>query len=94
MSLSVESVLIICSNGSAPLNKMAAMPIYGKKNLKISSRSKKALRLYLVLIYKSPPIFPIKFIVNCPFGSGEKKFKIDFQDGTIAAIFEFASERF
>ena len=31
---SVERILTICSNGSAPLNKMAAMPIYGKKNLK------------------------------------------------------------
>ena len=32
---SIKRVLTICSNGSAPLNKMAAMPIYGKniKNL-------------------------------------------------------------
>ena len=32
---SVEKMLTICSNGSAPLNKMAAMPIYDKtlKNL-------------------------------------------------------------
>ena len=32
---SVEKMLTICSNGSVPLNKMAAMPIYGKtlKNL-------------------------------------------------------------
>ena len=26
----VERILIICSNGFAPLNKMTAMPIYGK----------------------------------------------------------------
>ena len=30
MGPSVERMLTICSNGSAPLNKMAAMPIYGK----------------------------------------------------------------
>ena len=30
MRLSVERVLTICSNGCAPLYKMAAMPIYGK----------------------------------------------------------------
>ena len=37
MGPSVEEVLSICSNGSAPLNKMAAMPIYGKtkKTLKV-----------------------------------------------------------
>ena len=35
MGPSVERMLTICSNGSAPLNKMAAMPIYGRtlKNL-------------------------------------------------------------
>ena len=42
---SVEGMLTICSNCSAPLNKMAAMPIYGKKDLKIFfSRTKTALR--------------------------------------------------
>ena len=42
---SIERMLTVCSNGSAPLNKMAAMPIYGK-HLKISfSRTRKALRL-------------------------------------------------
>ena len=30
MGPSVQRMLTICSNGSAPLNKMAAMPIYGK----------------------------------------------------------------
>ena len=30
MRPSVERVLLICLNGSAPLNKMAAMFIYGK----------------------------------------------------------------
>ena len=30
----MEGVLIIYSNGSAPLNKMATMTIYGKKNTK------------------------------------------------------------
>ena len=30
----VEGVLLICSNGSASLNKMSTMPIYGKITLK------------------------------------------------------------
>ena len=29
MGSSVKRVLTLCSNGSTPLNKMAAMPIYG-----------------------------------------------------------------
>ena len=47
MGPSVERVLTICSNGSALMNKMVAMPIYGKKHLKIFSSTKKALRLNL-----------------------------------------------
>ena len=44
----VKSILRIYSNGSASFNKMAAVPIYGKKHLKIFlSRTKKALRLNL-----------------------------------------------
>ena len=35
MGPSVEGILTVCSNGSTPLNKMASMPIYGKKLLKI-----------------------------------------------------------
>ena len=31
MEPSVKRIFLICVNGSAPLNKMAAMPIYGKK---------------------------------------------------------------
>ena len=34
MGHSFEGILKICSNGSASLNKMASMPIYGKKTLK------------------------------------------------------------
>ena len=30
MGPSVERVLTVCSNGSTPLNKMAAVPIYDK----------------------------------------------------------------
>ena len=46
---SVEGVLSICSNRSASLNKMATMPIYDGKTLKIFfSRPKKALRQKLV----------------------------------------------
>ena len=35
MEPSVEEVLSVYSNGSAPLNKLATMPICGKKHLKI-----------------------------------------------------------
>ena len=35
--LSKECLLTICSDGSAPLNKMAAMPIFGEKTEKSSS---------------------------------------------------------
>ena len=31
MGPSVKGILTICSNGSAPFNRMAAMPIYGEK---------------------------------------------------------------
>ena len=43
----IEGLLTIFSNGSASLNKIATMPINGKKHLKIFSRTKKALRLDL-----------------------------------------------
>ena len=46
---SVKGILSIYSNGSASLNKMATMPIYGEKHLKIFfSRTKKASRQNLV----------------------------------------------
>ena len=32
MGPSKEKILTICLNGSAPLNKMAAMPVYGKNS--------------------------------------------------------------
>ena len=40
MGLLIKKVLPICSNGSAPSNKMAAMPIYGKtlKNLLLQNQ--------------------------------------------------------
>ena len=44
---SLELILMICSDDSAPLNKMAAKPIYGKKHLEFFSTTKKALRLNL-----------------------------------------------
>ena len=44
----IKGVSTIYSNGFAPLNKMATMPIYGKIHLKIYfSRTKKALWLNL-----------------------------------------------
>ena len=45
---SFEGVLSIFSNRSASLNKMAAMPIYNEKHLKIFSLIKKASRLNFV----------------------------------------------
>ena len=53
MMPSVERLMTICVNGSAPLNKMAAMPIYGK-HLKIffsragGSRSTKFVQMMFV----------------------------------------------
>ena len=45
---SVIGILSTCSNGFALLNKMAVMPIYGEKHLKIFfSRTKKASKLNL-----------------------------------------------
>ena len=40
--------IVKISNGSAPLNKIAAMPIYRKHFKVFFSRTKKALRLILV----------------------------------------------
>ena len=39
------------------------------------------------------PMLPSKFGVNWPFGSGRKQ-KIDFQDGSMAAILDFRWEQF
>ena len=50
----VEGLLIICLNGFALVNKMAAMPIYGKtlKNLLVQNQeSFQAESWYLVLVY-------------------------------------------
>ena len=50
MGSSVEGLLSVCRNGSALLNKMVAMPIYGQKHMKIFSRTKKALKLNLGIL--------------------------------------------
>ena len=47
MGHSVERMLTNFSNGSAPLNKIAAMPIYGKSLKIVFARTGKALRLNL-----------------------------------------------
>ena len=48
MGPSVKRILTFCLNGSVPLNKMAAMLIYGKDTRKSSSpEQKKGLRLNL-----------------------------------------------
>ena len=44
MGPSVTGMLTICSNGTAPLKRMADMPVYGKNTSK-SSQKLKALRL-------------------------------------------------
>ena len=44
---SVKRILIIYSNGSAPWNKMAAMPICGKKKKK-KKKKKKTLKIFLL----------------------------------------------
>ena len=60
-SMSIEGVLIICSNCSTLWNKRAAMSIYCKTHLKIfSSRSKKAFRLNLGIYH-----WGIKVYQNC-----------------------------
>ena len=43
MGTSVEGALTVCPNGSAPLNNMAVMPIYGKTQLKSSSQNQESL---------------------------------------------------
>ena len=47
MGLSVKRVLTICSNGSAPLNKIAAMSIYGKNLLLQNQESFEAESWYI-----------------------------------------------
>ena len=54
MDFSAEGGLKVCSNGHGLFYKMAALPMYGKnkkkqkeRNLKISSGTKKLLRLNL-----------------------------------------------
>ena len=47
MGPSVEGMLTLCSNRSASLNKMAAMPIYGITLKILFSSTKKAMRLNL-----------------------------------------------
>ena len=49
---SVERVLTICSDGSAPLNKMAAMPIYSK-NTQLSSFPEARKLWGWILIYST-----------------------------------------
>ena len=43
MEPSVQGVLTVCSNGSAPLNNMATMPLYGKTHIIVSSLEPKML---------------------------------------------------
>ena len=57
MGPSFKGMLTICSNGSAPLNKMAAKPIHGK-NTKIFS-STKNLRLNLGIQHLGFKVFQV-----------------------------------
>ena len=54
MGPSVERMLTICSNGSAPLNKM---PIYGQTIF--FSRTKKALRLNLSIQHRGLKVYQV-----------------------------------
>ena len=55
----VEVMLTICSNGFAPLNKMATKPIYSKKKKTLFSRTKKALRLKLGIQHRGLKVYQI-----------------------------------
>ena len=60
MGSSVEGMLTLCSNGSASLNKMAAMPIYGKNTKKtFYSSTKKALRLNLGIQHRGLKVYQV-----------------------------------
>ena len=61
MGPSVERVLIICSNGSAQLNNMAAMPIYGK-NTKIPSSPESRKLWGWILIYSIGDTWSTDFV--------------------------------
>ena len=54
---SVERVLPICSNGFAPLNKMATMPIYGKNILLYSLQDSSSTKFDQIMTVSSPLIF-------------------------------------
>ena len=58
MGSSVEGVLSVCPNGTALLNNMAAMPIYGNKHLNIFfSRNRKAVRLNLGILHPGRKVY-------------------------------------
>ena len=54
---SFGGMLKICSNGSAPLIKMAAMPIYGKTLKIFFSSTKKDLKLNLGIQYRGLKVY-------------------------------------
>ena len=62
MGPSVERILTICSNGSAPLNKMAAMPISGITRKSFFLSTKRTLRLNLGSIRDSRSTKFVKMI--------------------------------
>ena len=59
MGPSVKRVLPIRSNGSAPSNKMAAMPVYGKTLKIFFSRTKKGLGLNLGINYRGLKVYQV-----------------------------------
>ena len=59
MGPSVEGMFTLCSNGSASLNKMAAMPIYGKTLKVFFSSTMKALRLNLGIQHRGLKVYQV-----------------------------------
>ena len=59
MGPSVEVMLAHCSNGSASLNKMAAIPIYDKILKIFFSSTKKALRLNIGIQHQGLKVYQV-----------------------------------
>ena len=87
---SVQGVLSFCSKGSASLNTMAAMPIYGKKTLKIFiSKTKKASRLNLVTEH-----WGLEFIQVCSNDDPRLTFDLFLRQGKKLRPYEFVWGRY
>ena len=61
----LRNILTICSNGSTPLNKMAAIPIYckKKKQKKKKNRTKKTLRLNIHILHWRHKVYKVRMMI-------------------------------